>query len=77
MDTSKKPWPVTTTFTIRNRIDTNPDFQRPAVWTTAQKQLLLDSILCGYDVPKFYWRQVSKSPDKYEVVDGQQRLRAL
>lgn len=42
-----------------------------------QKQLLVDTILRGYDVPKFYWRKVSKNPDKYEVVDGQQRLRAI
>ena len=49
----------------------------PAVWSSAQKQLLVDSILRGYDVPKFYWRQVSKKPAKFDVVDGQQRIRAI
>jgi hypothetical protein len=78
MNVNKKPWPLSTLFGLRKRIDTNPDFQRPAVWTTAQKQLLVDSILRGYDVPKLYWRRVPESkPDRYEVVDGQQRLRAL
>ena len=77
MDTSKKTWPIISVFGIRNNIDTNPDFQRPAVWTIPQKQLLIDSILRGYDVPKFYWRLKSKKPDLYEVVDGQQRLRAI
>jgi len=24
-----------------------------------------------------YWRKVGEKPDRYEVVDGQQRLRAL
>lgn len=80
MKTNKKPWPLSTLSNakgIRQRIDTNPDFQRPAVWTTAQKQLLVDSILREYDVPKMYWRKVSEKPDRYDVVDGQQRLRAI
>lgn len=62
---------------IRQRIDTNPDFQRPAVWSSAQKQLLIDSMLREYDVPKMYWRKVGEKPDRYDVVDGQQRLRAI
>ena len=77
MDTSKSPWPLSTIFGIRKRIDTNPDYQRPAVWTRAQKQLLIDTILRNYDIPKLYWRKIGKSPDKYDVVDGQQRLRAI
>lgn len=77
MDTSKKPWPITTVFGIRQRIDTNPDYQRPAVWTRGQKQLLVDTILRNYDIPKFYWRRRSRKPDTYDVVDGQQRLRAI
>ena len=62
---------------IRARIDTNPDFQRPSVWSLAQKQLLIDTILRGYDIPKMYWRKVGANPDAYEVVDGQQRLRSI
>ncbi len=77
MQTSKKAWPAVSVYGIRKSIDTNPDFQRPAVWSTAQKQLLMDSILRGYDVPKFYWRLLNKKPDSYDVVDGQQRLRAI
>ena len=77
MDCYKKPWPITTVCGIKSRIDTNPDFQRPAVWSRAQKQLLIDTILNNYDIPKLYWRKVGSSPDRYEVVDGQQRLRAI
>lgn len=77
MDSSKQPWPIATVFGIQDRIDTNPDFQRPAVWNRSQKQLLIDTILRGYDIPKFYWRRVAKKPDRYDVVDGQQRLRAI
>ena len=75
MEMSKRPWPISTMIGIRQSINTNPDYQRPAVWSSAQKQLLVDSILRGYDVPKFYWRKVGKA--HYDVVDGQQRIRAL
>ena len=37
----------------------------------------MDPILRGYDIPKLYLRKVSTNPDKYEVVDGQQRLRSI
>jgi hypothetical protein len=77
MQSSKKPMPLTTIHGIRKRINTNPDFQRPAVWGTSQKQLLVDTILRDYDVPKLYWRKTGSKPDTYDVVDGQQRLRAL
>lgn len=62
---------------MRARIDSNPEFQRPAVWTVSQKQLLIDTILRGYDIPKMYWRRISTGPDRFEVVDGQQRLRTI
>lgn len=77
MDISKKPWPILSVCGYKERIDTNPDFQRPAVWSKGQKQLLIDTILRGYDIPKLYWRKVGKAPEKYEVVDGQQRLRTI
>ena len=77
MKSNKKPWPLRSTHGIRERINTNPDFQRPPVWSRAQKQLLVDTILRDYDIPKLYWRKVSTKPDKYDVVDGQQRLRAI
>ncbi|MEX2375373.1 MAG: DUF262 domain-containing protein [Dehalococcoidia bacterium] len=77
METSKKPWPLSTVYGIQDRIDTNPDYQRPAVWTRPQKQLLIDTILRNYDIPKLYWRRTGRRPDTYDVVDGQQRLRAI
>ena len=58
-----------------NKLDLNPDYQRNAVWTTSQKQLLIDSILSGIPVPSLYWNEVSDN--KMEVVDGQQRIRAM
>ena len=36
--------------------------------------MLIDTILRGWKLPKFYFLKVSADPDEYEVVDGQQRL---
>ena len=77
MQINKKGWPILSLCGLKQRVDTQPDYQRPAVWDLAQKQLLIDTILRGYDVPKIYWRKVQANPDKYEVVDGQQRIRAV
>jgi len=60
---------------MKKNVDTQPSFQRELVWKTATKQLLIDTILRGYDMPKFYWEEVSK--DKYKVIDGQQRINAI
>jgi hypothetical protein len=63
---------------IRERIHLNPVWQRGPVWSRPKQALLIDSILRGYDVPMIYLRE--RPPDttfKYEVVDGQQRLRAI
>lgn len=61
-------------FRRRDRYDI-PDWQREEVWDSAKKQRLIDSILRGWKLPKFYF--VRTSDDEYEVVDGQQRLSAI
>jgi 5-methylcytosine-specific restriction endonuclease McrA len=61
----------------QNNIDLNPEYQRDAVWTSSQKKLLIDSLLRDIDIPKLYFRRVSNGSYKFEVVDGQQRLRAI
>ena len=58
----------------RDRYDI-PDWQREPVWDQRKKQELIDSILRGWKLPKFYF--VKTSEDEYEVVDGQQRLQAV
>ncbi len=72
---NKSAWPLYSLNRRRNQINTNPDYQRPSVWTKNQKQLLMDSILHDYDIPKIYLHEVEK--EKYDVVDGQQRIRAI
>lgn len=62
----------------RERIHLNPSWQRGPVWSQPKQALLIDSILRGYNIPMIYLRSLPKSsPHDFEVVDGQQRLRAI
>jgi hypothetical protein len=62
----------------RERIHLNPSWQRGPVWARPKQSLLIDSILRGYDIPMIYLRETLKNtPHDFEVVDGQQRLRAI
>lgn len=78
MKMNKKVLPISTICSWEKRIDPTPDYQRPPAWSRKQKQLLIDSILREYDIPKMYWRAVIRTDGiKYEVIDGQQRLRTI
>src|SRR5271170_4799151 len=61
-------------FRRRDRYDI-PDWQREEVWDREKKQRLIDSILRGWKLPKFYL--VKGSNDDYLVEDGQQRLTSI
>lgn len=63
-------------FKRRNRYEI-PEWQRDEVWPDEKKVLLIDSILRGWKLPKFYFSKTSNSPEEFEVVDGQQRLSAI
>lgn len=54
-----------------------PEWQRQEVWGQSKKQRLIDSVLRGWKLPKFYFLKTSANPEEYEVVDGQQRLLAI
>lgn len=62
------------------RLELNPDFQRGSVWSPAARTYLIDSLLRRLPIPKVYLRTkidvVTKTTIR-EVVDGQQRLRAI
>ncbi len=57
----------------------SPKFQRRAVWKQIAKSYFVDTLLRGYPVPPLHIRLAAASGDAAtrEVVDGQQRLRAL
>ena len=54
-----------------------PEWQRDEVWPLEKKRLLIDSILSGWKLPKFYLAKTSDDPEEFEVVDGQQRLATI
>ena len=61
-------------FKRRHRYEI-PDYQREEVWPLENKRKLIDSILNGWRLPKFYFLKTSSTD--YEVVDGQQRLATI
>jgi len=70
-------------FSEREDIKLDPVYQRMGdVWTLEKKQLLIDSIINDYDVPKLYFHEFSRelkasSGFSYAVVDGRQRLETI
>lgn len=66
----------------RNMMFENAEYQRGRVWTRVQQQLLIDSVLRGYSIPSFHLHFIEEKEggivaQRFEVIDGQQRLRAL
>jgi hypothetical protein len=57
-----------------------PEFQRNSVWPSAAKAYLIDTILADRPIPiLFFQRTTSAQTGRpvYDVIDGQQRLRAI
>lgn len=68
-------------YSLRDGIWFDPPYQRMSdVWPIEKRQLLIDSIINGYDIPKFYFheffpvRTIEGKKFKYAIVDGKQRL---
>jgi hypothetical protein len=70
-------WTIAKLLAEKDKINEQPKYQRGQVWPLPKKQLLIDSILRGIDLPKLYLRVNEVGAFKYEVADGQQRLDAL
>jgi hypothetical protein len=71
-------WKIKTLLQKKQKINPKPQYQRTSVWSLAKKKLFIDSILRGYDVPKFYLREISiDTVFDFEITDGQQRMRAI
>lgn len=54
-----------------------PGWQRRKVWPVKKKRRLIDTILLGWKLPKFYFQKTQENPEGFDVVDGQQRLTAI
>lgn len=76
MKIDNESWPIAKVRRLKSRIDPKPQYQRGEVWSLPQQQLLIDSIINRFDIPKIYLRKTSR-PYVYEVADGQQRLHAI
>ena len=75
---------VLVVYSERDAIDTDPVYQRTSgLWTREQRQLLIDSLINGFDLPKLYFHEfhpprVRKSRRyRYAIIDGKQRLQAI
>ncbi len=76
MQVHVSPWPIYSVNTRKPSIDPKPPYQRGPIWSVNHQQLFIDSILRGYDIPKLYLRKLPTGNYEWEVIDGQQRLRA-
>ena len=59
----------------KGRLLVNRDYQRKLVWTVAEKQKLIDSILSDFPLPLILLVETEDS--RYEIIDGMQRLNAV
>lgn len=68
---------------MNSSVRPNPEYQRGSTWRLRQQQLLIDSVLRGYPLPRFYFERrtsrdaLGNEQTGLEVIDGQQRLIAL
>jgi hypothetical protein len=70
-----------------NMLVVNSEYQRGPVWNESQQKKLIDSVLRGYPLPLIYLhikkvetidlRGNSTVTEKYEIIDGQQRINSL
>ncbi|GIK22776.1 MAG: hypothetical protein BroJett005_21900 [Ignavibacteriota bacterium] len=66
-------------------LDDSPYYQRfSKLWSVEKKRLLIDTIINGYDIPKFYFHYIISSDNtlnstnkKYAIIDGKQRLNTI
>ncbi len=71
-------------YTERKSFDLNPVYQRQSdIWNIEKRQLLIDSIINGYDIPKLYFHKYPRPHRKgshgyqYAIIDGKQRLESI
>lgn len=57
------------------KFDLDPEYQRRRRWSTEKQSRLIESFILNVPVPPVFLYEVA--PDRYEVMDGQQRLTAI
>lgn len=68
-------------YSERDAIQLDPAYQRiSGIWTLEKRQLLIDSIINGFDVPKLYFhefvppKKIGAKKYRYAIIDGKQRV---
>lgn len=79
--------PLSTVLYLHSDRDTyqlDPEYQRESdIWPLEKRQLLIDSIINGFDVPKIYFHKFPKTKEidgrrcTHAIVDGKQRLSSI
>jgi hypothetical protein len=71
-------------YSGREDIELDPPYQRiGGIWTPEKRQLLIDSLVNGFDVPKLYFHEFVPPKKKagrkyrYAIIDGKQRLQTI
>ncbi|MGA8614661.1 MAG: DUF262 domain-containing protein [Xanthobacteraceae bacterium] len=69
-------------YAEKTNILMHPDYQRMGdIWTLDKKQLLIDSIINNFDIPKIYFHDLRdwdrKAKHEFSIIDGRQRLEAI
>jgi len=80
MKCTTQPWTVSALYVKQKVIETDPPYQRESgIWSVEKKQLFIDSIMNGFDVPKLYFHDIRSEgePVSFNVIDGKQRLGAI
>jgi hypothetical protein len=83
-----RPFPQTRAldwFHQHERINPSPPYQRQGgLWSARDRAYLIDSLLNGFDVPKFYLADFTARPSAlesdgyaYAIIDGRQRFEAI
>ena len=71
-------------YTEKDTVHLDPPYQREGdIWTEEKRQLLIDSVLNGYDIPKIYFhhfdppKKAGSRRYRYAIIDGKQRLQSI
>ena len=72
-------------YAEKDGIQSDPEYQRMGdVWNLDKRQLLIDTVLNDFDIPKLYFHELAEPRllddgrlVKYAVIDGRQRLEAI
>ena len=58
-----------------NKLLLLPDIQREFVWDNGKASRLIESLILNIPIPIFYFAETPE--EKYEIIDGHQRVRSI